>query len=132
MGIHIPWNPTPEAFISVDNEVVRKLHQGDMTLGWRGDPNMEIAYNKKGDFLELWRNGEDGQWKLLAQSRPGVRVIDTNFLLYVRDHDPMRGYDAFANIDKANQKVRDDRQKAADEQTRDTAERIAYELRKKL
>jgi hypothetical protein len=124
--------PTPEAFISVDNEVVRKLHNGDMTIGWRGDPNMEIAYNKKLDILELWRNGEDGQWKLLAQSNPGVRVLDTNFLLYVRDHDPYRGYDAFASIEKANQKIREENEKKQDEAIKETAERVAYELRKKL
>lgn len=120
--------------ILADHDFDRRLHEGDPTVGWVGDPRLGVVYNGDTDRIELWRYCEDGEARKITQSRPGVRVLDSDVLRFLAEHDPLsrRAYNVNADIAAHNAKVRS--RQAADLQAREeaAADRLQWALRKDI
>lgn len=83
-------------FVLEDDDFLTRLHEGDATVGWIGDPWLYMAYNKLDNRIEIWRHCEDGVPRMIMRSKPGVRVLDTAVLKFLAEHDSQsrRKYDA--------------------------------------
>jgi len=62
------------------SDLIHKLHHGDGVKGWEGDPNLAVYWNQPEERWELWRLEDDGQYRFVCRSGPGVvfddRIID--------------------------------------------------------
>jgi hypothetical protein len=56
----------------VEAGIVDKLHYGDPTKGWEGDPNLQMAWNGQTEVWTLWRLEDDCEWRVVCRSKPGV------------------------------------------------------------
>jgi hypothetical protein len=67
--------------------MIHKLHFGDPVKGWEGDPNLAVYWNEPEERWELFRLEDDGEYRIVCRSLPGVtfddRVID-NLLAWDR------------------------------------------------
>lgn len=94
----------------VDLEAVdfeRRLHEGDPTLDWGGDPNMKLVKNPVDSSFAILRNDEDGEWRPVLSSDPGAKlgpaVLKKLASRYQhRDRDP---YDPARAVIEHNRKV---------------------------
>lgn len=68
--------------------IVDKLHHGDPTLGWEGDPNLALYSEPDGSYM-LCRLEADGEMRLVARSRPGLR-LDDGLIRHLVAHDTRR------------------------------------------
>lgn len=84
--------------------LVDRLHNGDPTVGWAGDPQMCLAYHKERRCWELWRL-EGGAYGLVARSKPG-KPFPGGIIQELVRRDARRGYDAGAEVDAHNAAVR--------------------------
>lgn len=71
-------------------EIITKLHYGDATLGWEGDPRLALYRGKQGQWF-LYREEESGMYPV-CQSRPGVH-LDNRLIMRLVEHDHRRGFD---------------------------------------
>lgn len=89
--IEVPREETPTALVHPEwvggrrlwmesgvMEVIRKIREGDPVRGWEGDPRLAVYWTDGG--WELCRFEHDGEYRLVARSRPDVpldeRLID--------------------------------------------------------
>ena len=70
--------------------IVQKLHYGDPTLGWEGDPRLALYHNR--DHWVLERLEADGAQRVVCRSKPGVS-LDERLILRLMEHDHRRGFD---------------------------------------
>ena len=56
-------------------EFARRLHHGDPVVGWKGDPDLALFWNKPRDCWELWHHqpapGHPDRHALVIQGAPG-------------------------------------------------------------
>ena len=102
---------------SVADWFIDKLHNGDGTIGWEGDPQLFIVAERtpQGTVWELWRAEENGHRSLIEKSPPGYpfdeRVLVQLCKLDTRRHDR----DLHAEIEAARDKVKADELAARNE-----------------
>lgn len=70
--------------------LIHKLHYGDPTLGWEGDPR--LALYRDGESWVLERLEADGQYRVVCRSRPGLS-LDERLIQRLVEHDHRRGFD---------------------------------------
>ena len=61
-------------------DLIDRIRHGDPTKGWEGDEGLELYWDGADERFELWRLEDDGQYRRVCRSGPGVgfdeRVID--------------------------------------------------------
>lgn len=115
-----------------DHDFVKRLHEGDASIGWLGDERLGVYFAD--DRIELWRHCEDGEMRLILRSRAGHRTLNTDTLRVLAAHDSRRrgGFDAVAETNRHNDALRaraDDRHA---DQTGEFADRLHFALRKDM
>jgi len=68
------WMDTPM------RDLIHRVRHGDPVKGWEGDDRLGLYWNGPDERFELWRLEDDGQYRFVCRSGPGVgfdeRVID--------------------------------------------------------
>jgi len=111
-------------------DIVHRLHYGDPTLGWEGDPRLALYYREDGRW-ELQRLEADGEYRVVCRSRPGL-ALDLGLIRHLVAHD-MRRKNALAlqeEIDKANAKVAQDREDALASEANEALSKVVWGLNK--
>jgi hypothetical protein len=113
-----------------DSDFDDRLHNGDATIGWTGDPRLGVYLED--DRVVLMRLCEDGVLRPIMRSKPGHRRLDTAALRFLAEHDSQsrRGYDAGKELLEHNQKVLFAKEQAAADKREDAADRLHHALRK--
>lgn len=91
---------------SVADWFIEKLHFGDSTIGWEGDPQLFVVAESTpaGTVWELWRHEENGHRSLIEKSPPGY-PFDERILIQLCKLDSHRRHRDLANeIETANNK----------------------------
>jgi hypothetical protein len=116
----------------VDSDFYDRLHNGDASVGWTGDPRLAV-YHEHGR-IEIWRHCEDGVPRLIVRSRPGMDTLDASVLRFLAEHDSQsrRAYDVRADMDAVNAAVRKEYERQAKERTDEAADRLYHGLKKDI
>lgn len=114
-----------------DADFDRRLHDGDASLGWNGDPRLGVYLAD--DRVELRRLCEDGELRLIMRSKPGHRSLDTAALRFLAEHDSQsrRRYSGQEVIDH-NRKLLAAREQAAKDAREDAADKLHWALRRDM
>jgi hypothetical protein len=70
-------------------DLIHKLHHGDPTIGWEGDERLAVYFNDDTKCWEVMRLEDDGIYRLVARSKPGV-TFDERFLVRLCETDRQR------------------------------------------
>jgi len=108
-------------------EIINLLHFGYPPLGWEGDPRLALYRN--GDRWELWRLCEDGEYRMITRSKPGV-ALDHRLIRFLVTHDTRRGYDPKKDVDTHNAGIERDRDREATARNEDFADKLRWALKK--
>ena len=115
------------------SDIVHKLHYGDPTLGWDGDPRLALYLERTpaGQRWVLERLEADGKYRKVCQARPGV-ALDNSLVMHLVAHDlrEQKEGEFLAHLDRLNEKVERAQQSAAEEKMQEAFERVAYALDK--
>jgi hypothetical protein len=124
--------PLPDgSTLLMDSDFEHRLRSGDATVGWTGDERLYAAFNPAEDRIEVWRWCEDDTPRLVARSRPGMRVLDAGLLAYLAAHDSQsrRAFDAGRETIAHNERILAARSDAATAAREEAADRLHLALR---
>lgn len=112
----------------VDHDFYRRLHYGDASIGWNGDLRLGVYHS--GDRLEIWRDCEDGEMRLVMRSRPGHKSLDTAALVFLAAHDSQRrgGFDVKEHVDSHNAAIKRDRERHLEDKTDAAIDKLHWAL----
>lgn len=115
----------------IDADFYRRLHFGDASIDWNGDPTLAVYHENDRLVIVRWATGEP---QTIMRSKPGHKSLDTAALVFLAAHDSQRrgGYDVRADIDGHNDRIRAAEQSARDAQFEEAADKLHYALRKDL
>jgi hypothetical protein len=132
--MNIPHFQPGGGMIEIDSGLIDALHNGYPPLGWEGDRNLFLAWNRQTQRMELWRHSDrgDGKAHLIMRSKPGVRVADMNIILFLVQHDTRRGYDPVKEYKEHNRKREADLMSAQRDKMGEAAERLYHGFQKDL
>jgi hypothetical protein len=105
MSLIRPFTMNNGVMVEMQGDVLDMLRFGYAPLGWEGDPRLTLAYNRVEDRIELWREEDDGEFRIVTRSRPGMRTVDMNLVKFLVDHDRQRGFDPQKAVDDHNEKI---------------------------
>lgn len=109
--------------------LIDRLHNGDATLGWEGDPRLALAFNKETQRWELWRLEVDNKYRICARSQAG-HAFPPSLIPALVAQDGRRGHDALGAVVKHNEQVEKDEMSALAEAMGPAHERLFWALRK--
>lgn len=126
MGILRPHMQPDGGMVEIDSDLIDQLHNGYAPLGWEGDPQLFLAWNRQDQRIELWRHANDGTGKafMVLRGPVGMRVADLRVIDFLVKHDTRRGYDPVQEMAKHNAA----RRKQVDDDTRDRMSEAADRL----
>ncbi len=119
--------------LMIDPEVqdlVDRLHNGDPTLGWEGDPRLALTGGRDPvtgeNYWELVRF-ENGQYNLVATSRPGMK-LDRSLIMHLVAHDlRRRSMESITDeIDRHNDAITDPEKNGGAEKLADALEKVYW------
>ena len=89
------------------HDLIHKLHYGDPTIGWEGDERLAVYFDDTTRRWEVMRLEDDGVYRLVARSAPGV-PFDDRFLVRLCETDRYRrkvpiGDEIIANNERVDQ-----------------------------
>jgi len=117
----------------VSADFMKKLHEGDSTIGWEGDPNLSIDTYENGGhrYWEIWHRREDGVRYRIETSPPDY-PFDERLLVQLCKADTRRNdRDVHAEIMAHNDKLEADQEAARDEWiAEDISPRLQFALKK--
>lgn len=118
--------------LMVDSDFYDRLHNGDASVGWVGDPRLAV-YHENGR-IEIWRHCEDGEPRLIVRSRPGMDRLDAGVLRFLAEHDSQsrRNYDVRADMDAVNAAVQKELDRQQAERQEEAHERLYHALKKDI
>jgi hypothetical protein len=114
-------------------DLIHKLHYGDPVKGWEGDPNLAVYWNAPEERWEVWRLEDDGEYRIVCRSLPGVvfndKLID-NLLAWDRRR---RSIALHEEIERTNERLDADTARRRDEwASEEVAPRLRHALRREL
>lgn len=130
MSVQVPFQLPNGMVLWQDDDFMARLHNGDATYGWIGDPDLGVYWNGEEQRVELWRWCEDGKPRQIVRSKPGVSVMDGGLLKFLAEHDSQsrKHYDVDKAVRAHNLQV----EQAAAAKTADAQaeanDRLAYAL----
>ena len=107
-------------------DLIHRLHFGDATLGWSGDPALAL-YRSADKRWELWRLESDGQYRMVMRSRPGL-ALDNRVIMHLVAHDVRRGYNVHNALTAHNAAVDAEKERRDVERTTEKLERVYHAL----
>jgi len=112
-------------------DVIHKLHTGDATKGWSGDPRLEVYFEPTKRRWELWRLEDDNEYRLVCRSAPDV-VFDDRLIELLVANDKQRGIATLGERIVAQNDERDRvvQQRNDDHINEEVIPRMNYALRK--
>lgn len=130
-----PYTLPSGAASIVDREamdgLLDKLHNGQPELGWAGDKRLCLAFNRQNQRWELWRLEHDSEYRLVAQSQPGMGFPHSIIRALV-DHDTRRGYDVGQDIIDHNTRLQAEKDAASDEVLAEKMRRVYHAVGKDI
>lgn len=119
--------------VEIDSDLLDALQNGYAPLGWEGDPQLFLAYNRADDRIELWRHNlnRDGRPGMVMRSAPGQRTADMNLIQRLLDHDTRRT-DVVANMQAHNAKVKKDAADLQRDKMGEAADRLYHGFQKDI
>ena len=132
MGIMRPYSQPDGGFIEIDSDLMKALNQGYAPLGWEGDPRLYLAWNRDTQRMELWRNCEDGEHRLIVRGKQGQRAADMNLVHFLVTHDPRRGHDPYEAVKNHNEAARKKLLDAQRDKMGEAAERLYHGFQKDI
>lgn len=108
-------------------DFVDRLHNGDPTLGWEGDPR--LALYRVGDRWEIWRLERDNEYRLVMRSRPGAKLSSEAIKVLIA-HDTRRGYDPATALYEHNRKIYEAADKQFEDRLDDLSDKLDWALKK--
>lgn len=111
-----------------DSEFLNKLHNGAPEVGWIGDKRLGVYYGN--NCMELRRADDSGNMRLIMRSKPGLRHLGTETLIFLAEHDPesRRKYNIVDDINRHNDTVRASRQDRQADRDAEAIDRLAFSL----
>ena len=120
-GRHIWLDPEVE-------DMIHKLHYGDATLGWEGDPALAL-YRTEDSRWELWRLENDGEYRRFCRSKPGAK-LDNRLIMELVAHDARRGYNPHTALTQHNERLERERDQRAQEKVAASLEKVYWGLKR--
>jgi hypothetical protein len=109
------------------HDIARRLHEGDPTLGWAGDPNLLLFLNVATGMFEVW--APDAHLEpYLAVAHPRC---DASLIRRLVDADNRRET-AYDRVVAANAKAEADAAQVRADHQEEVADRLHHALRKDL
>lgn len=130
--LHLPKFLPDGSTLVEDSDFTKRLHEGDATVGWVGDPALGIYFSN--GCLEIRRMGPNGETYLITRAKPHVRVLNAQTLRWLAEHDSMsrRQYRVNDDIDSTNNRVEQNLRTAAREKQAEAAERLYWALKRDI
>lgn len=103
-----PTNLPDGSVLWMDHEFMKYLHEGKPEIGYVGDPRLAPYLFE--DRIQIRRADEHGNYRhVVMQSRPGVRTLGMEALVFLAEHDSQsrRQYDVVADINEHNRRVQE-------------------------
>lgn len=100
------------------------LQKGYPPLGWEGDDRLEVYLGPE-NRLYVWRLEDDGEYRLVSRSAPGI-ALDIRLIQHLVDHDTHRGYDPASAISRHNDRLHTAQDSLGDELLREAKKRAYY------
>lgn len=112
----------------IDADFMDKLHNGAPEVGWIGDDRLGVYYGS--DCMELRRLDQHGNARLIMRSRPGLRHLGMETIVFLAEHDPQsrRAYNLVDDINDHNDRVRRDRDARQADRDAEALDRLAHAL----
>lgn len=111
-------------------DILRRLRYGDPGTGWAGDPRLALYRGEHDSHWELWRLENDGEYRMVLRSKPGVSL--QGLIPWLVEHDVQRGYDAVRRVLEHNQRVYRENDLRAAEQMDAAMDHVLWGLRRDL
>lgn len=124
-----------DKLIRVDHPAVNALTDGEPTLGWEGDPRLQMYVNPKDDVWVLMRFENDGQYRVVTVSPVGQTLNNeevNKLILRLVAHDTRRGFDPKAATDAHNAQQDKSEVDQLSEYNAQKADKLAWAIRKDL
>lgn len=107
------------------------LRRPDPTLGWSGDTDLFVVYNRLMDNWEVWRENEDASFQCVMRQRTPGQQLDIAAVIrslvardtHLRNNSHTEQMDRLIAENAAKEKAHED---AAAEALRDTMERVYH------
>lgn len=107
----------------VDADFYQRLHFGDASIGWNGDPTLAVYHENDRLVIVRWATGEP---QTIMRSKPGHKHLDTAALVFLAQHDSQRrgGFDPKAYVDSHNAAIERDRQRELDAKSDEAIDKL--------
>jgi hypothetical protein len=132
MTISLPVLLNDGSTLLMDSDFEQRLKHGDASIGWTGDERLGV-YQADGR-IEIRRLCEDDELRVVMRSRPGMRILDTQALRFLAEHDSQsrRAYDVRADMDKHNATVERHAQADHRAHVEQFADKLRWAMRKDI
>lgn len=108
-------------------DIKHRLHHGDPTLGWAGDPRLELYLDPDGSW-SLRRMEADGTLSRVCRSRPGL-PLDSRLIQHLVKIDVQNGADPVAFVEE---QARLAQEQTDSDELSEARERVLHAVRKDM
>lgn len=114
----------------VDHEFYDLLKNGKPEIGWVGDDRLAVYHGP--NHMEIRRRDDEGNMRLIMKSRPGLKRLGVETLIFLAEHDPQsrKGYDVMQDIATHNALAQSRLDSKRAESRGEAADRLAHGLMK--
>jgi hypothetical protein len=132
MAIDLPVLLNDGSTLLMDHDFAARLREGDASVGWVGDDRLGVYFAD--GRLEIRRLDESGELVVVMRSKPGVRMLGTETLRVLAEHDSRsrRQYNVVEDVIAHNERLEAGHKAAAREKYDEVADRLHWALLKDL
>lgn len=114
----------------IDHEFMALLHKGKPEIGWVGDDRLGVYYGN--GCMEIRRADDQGNMRLIMRSKPGLRRLGTEALVFLAEHDSQsrKAYDVYKDVSDTNASARARLDEKRADSRGEAVERLAHALLK--
>lgn len=90
----------------IDHEFMHLLKNGKPEIGWVGDDRLGVYFGN--DCMEIRRADDEGNMRLIMRSKPGLRRLGNEALVFLAEHDSQsrKAYDVYKDVSDTNASAR--------------------------